>query len=360
VKSNGLGAYRVKGMSARAVKGPGIEGKKNVAQLNGPKGSTATNGAGRTNQNPRMRQSVERECLPMRDLTECLLQAYDCVARRAYEKFVDRDGSPGGDLDDWLSAEKELLPSIPVNVEEARDFVYALAAVPRWGGGISVAVESRWLVILSHTEESDPRDRFARNDQDNAERALSHGQTLMADAAETGVRMFRKCVALDRACAQEEARNGGCWKPGGEPRRDLTVSTTDVAGVAGTAAETEEGLDFRPEAGRSALTRATEFDAARYADGAWGSRRTGLAGAAYANGRGDRHMAGAGGPAGDNRFEIDSAIRDAMHAARSGPLDMLPAQSVCVLELPHEVDGERSIAVLSNGLLGIRMPKMAS
>jgi hypothetical protein len=107
------------------------------------------------------------------------------------------------------------------------------------------------------------------------------------------------------------------------------------------------------------LTRATAFDAARYADGEWGTRRT-AAGTACGNGRADHHMAGAGDAAGNNRFEIDSTIREAMNAARTGSVDMLPAQSVCVLELPHEVDGERSIAVLSNGLLGIRMPKIAS
>jgi Protein of unknown function (DUF2934) len=292
----------------------------------------------------RPRPGIERECLPMRELTECLLQAYDCVARRAYEKFIERDGTPGGDLDDWLNAERELLPSIPVNIEDAREFVYALAAVPRRGGRISVAVESRWLVILSHTEESDPRDRFARGHDDGKDMPVTHGQTLLAEAAETGVRMFRKCVALDRACAQEEARNGGCWKPGGEPRRDLTVDAPTMMPV-----ETGTTAVLRREPGRSALTRATEFDAARYADGEWGTRRTVV-------GAGADHAAATEG---DNRFEIDSATRDAMNAGRTESVDMLPAQSVCVLELPQEVDGERSIAVLSNGLLGIRMPKIA-
>ena len=342
---NAAGGYRAKGLSARPNKGPGIEGKQRVEELN-PKRALATSGSGGLIQPQRPRPGVERECLPMRELTECLLQAYDCVARRAYDKFIERDGTPGGDIDDWLNAERELLPSIPVNIEDARDFIYALAAVPRRGGRISVAVESRWLVILSHTEESDPRDRFAQGHDDGKGALTTHGQTLPADAAETGVRVFRKCVALDRACAQEEARNGGCWRPGGEPRRDLTVDAPTVMPVEpGTPAV------FRPEPGRSALTRATEFDAARYADGEWGARRTGV------TVTGADHAAAA---AGDNRFEIDSAIRDAMNIARTGSLDMLPAQSVCVLELPHEVDGERSIAVLSNGLLGIRMPKIAS
>ena len=33
------------------------------------------------------------------------------IARRAYELFVERGGQHGRDLDDWLSAKRELLPS---------------------------------------------------------------------------------------------------------------------------------------------------------------------------------------------------------------------------------------------------------
>jgi hypothetical protein len=33
----------------------------------------------------------------------------DDVARRAYDRFVSRGGKHGHDVDDWLSAERELL-----------------------------------------------------------------------------------------------------------------------------------------------------------------------------------------------------------------------------------------------------------
>ena len=33
----------------------------------------------------------------------------DDVARRAYDRFVSRSGEHGHDVDDWLSAERELL-----------------------------------------------------------------------------------------------------------------------------------------------------------------------------------------------------------------------------------------------------------
>jgi hypothetical protein len=35
---------------------------------------------------------------------------YDDVAKRAYELFIERGGAHGQDWDDWLSAERQLLP----------------------------------------------------------------------------------------------------------------------------------------------------------------------------------------------------------------------------------------------------------
>ena len=108
-----------------------------------------------------------RECVPLRDLTDCLLQAYDCIARR-YEKSLSRGPHPGSDIDDWLAAERELLPSIPVSIENAKNFIYALAVVPRATKWISVAVESRWLVILSHVPPDPHRDGFRESIDDNS------------------------------------------------------------------------------------------------------------------------------------------------------------------------------------------------
>lgn len=90
-----------------------------------------------------------RECVALRDLTDCLLQAYDTVARRAYEKFLARGGPPGKELGDWREAERELLTPLPVDVAENGDCVTALASVPGYSGAeIEVGIESRWLVIL--------------------------------------------------------------------------------------------------------------------------------------------------------------------------------------------------------------------
>jgi HSP20 family molecular chaperone IbpA len=98
---------------------------------------------------PRKQPAPVREYVPMFDLTACLLEAYDCVSRRAHEKYVDRGGDPGKEMDDWLDAQRELLPSLPTHVKEHGDCVYALTSVPGAAAGeISVGVESHWLVIL--------------------------------------------------------------------------------------------------------------------------------------------------------------------------------------------------------------------
>lgn len=52
-------------------------------------------------------------------------------------------------MDDWLAAQRELLPSLPTNIKETCDFVYALASVPGAAASeIAIGLESHWLVIL--------------------------------------------------------------------------------------------------------------------------------------------------------------------------------------------------------------------
>jgi len=92
-----------------------------------------------------------REHVALCDLTDCLLSAYDGVARLAYEKFrVRGKDSAGNELEDWLEAECELLGQMEVDVAEAGDFVSALASVPGYRStDISLGVEPNWLLIFA-------------------------------------------------------------------------------------------------------------------------------------------------------------------------------------------------------------------
>ena len=178
-----------------------------------------------------------RDCITLSDPTDCLLEAYDCVARRAYEHFLARGPRPGGELADWLRAERELLLGFTINVQDSAEFVYALASIPgATAARLEVGIESRWLVILA--QDSRP------------------AQVVRDEVASGVTRSFDLGLAISRA------------KP--------------PAASAG------------------------------------------------------RH--------GESRLDDEQP----------------PSKSVCILELPAAVDAARSIAILSDGLLGIRMPKFTS
>jgi hypothetical protein len=197
-----------------------------------------------------------RECLVLGDPTDCLLDAYDCVAARAYENFLAHGPRPGGELEDWLSAERDLLLGFQIDLHETDEFIYALASVPgATASRTSVGIESHWMVILVR----EPLPPFGRS------------ELLARDSAGVG-----KAAAA---------------RPAGE-----------VAPRTST-----------PIAQNTASHRAIEL-AARNAK---------------------------------EKMSIPPASCDDRRA-----------QSVCVLGLPASVDGSRSVAVLSNGVLGIRMAKL--
>ncbi len=189
----------------------------------------------------------QRECVALTDLTDCLLEAYDCVARRAYENFLARGLSPGGELEDWVRAERELLLDFTINVHDSTEFVYAMASIPdATAARLEIGIESRWLVILAQPSLT-PQTRRAENDPD----------VTQSSAVGPSVRR-RKARG---------AEVSGRWEAGSDTGR-------------GTGPHME---DDRP-----------------------------------------------------------------------------PSKSVCIMELPADVNAASSIAVVADGLLAIRMPKINS
>jgi HSP20 family molecular chaperone IbpA len=205
----------------------------------------------RRNHAARPAGSRGRKCIVLGDLTDCLLEAYECVARRAFEKYVERGGEPGGELDDWLSAERELLQPIAVDFEECDEYVHALASSPCFANAdVEVSIEPRWIAILA---TASPDDGFA-----------------------------------DRADAR----------------------STDSASQARSSSD--------------GANRSAEFSAAP-ADGK------------------------AASPAGPQGALRGSAADPADGSAYS--------QAFCIVQLPAEVVPKASIAILGDGVIGIRMPK---
>jgi len=60
-------------------------------------------------------------------------EAYEAVARRAYQLFENRGYENGHDIEDWLRAESELLYTVPVEIREFNDQLLVVAEV----GGFS-------------------------------------------------------------------------------------------------------------------------------------------------------------------------------------------------------------------------------
>ncbi len=105
---------------------------------------------------PTLPSAALREFVPLSDLTEALLCAYDGVARRAYKKFLDRGARTGSELEDWLDAEHEVLGQMQVDVAECAGYVSVLASLPGYRSAhVILGIEPRWLLIFGCQECED-------------------------------------------------------------------------------------------------------------------------------------------------------------------------------------------------------------
>jgi HSP20 family molecular chaperone IbpA len=145
-----------------------------------------------------LRPPARRENVARCDLTDCLLQAYEFVARRAYEKFLLRGGEPGKELEDWLSAERELLLPITVDIEESVGYVRALATAPGFSAAeIGVGIEPRWLAIIAgrdSVDEPHPAQVFSIH-QLPAEVDPARATVIYSDGL-LGIRMAKASVGI--------------------------------------------------------------------------------------------------------------------------------------------------------------------
>ncbi len=99
------------------------------------------------------RPEQSRANVTLADFTDCLLAAYDGVARRAYQKFVARGSRKGHEDHDWLEAERELGANLQVDLSESGKFVHAMVTLSgRRSAEVNVAVEGRWMMVLDAQE----------------------------------------------------------------------------------------------------------------------------------------------------------------------------------------------------------------
>jgi HSP20 family protein len=90
-----------------------------------------------------------------KNLLEHLVTVSERIANRAYEFFETKGRRVGGDVDDWLQAEMELLRPAPVEITEAGGELKIRAAVPGFTArDIKVSVEPRRVILSGRTEQS--------------------------------------------------------------------------------------------------------------------------------------------------------------------------------------------------------------
>ena len=187
----------------------------------------------------------KRDCITLSDPTDCLLEAYDCVARRAYEHFLARGPRPGGELADWLRAERELLLGFTINVQDSAEFVYALASIPgATAARLEVGIESRWLVILA--QDSRPaqvvRDEVVSGVTRSFDLglAIGRGKSPAAGAgAPRGVQPGRRAHPVEirvhpriaRRCGRRSLNRDSLRWPPGHPHAEIHVSTVNRTAV---------------------------------------------------------------------------------------------------------------------------------
>ena len=114
-----------------------------------------------------------REQVPLRDLADCLLAAYEGVSQRAFRLNQFRGAESGSELKDWKNAEHDLLVTMPVDLAESDENFHALASVPGYTAAeIGVAVEDSWLLIsgYGHCSEQTNWARTMRNSMTARER----------------------------------------------------------------------------------------------------------------------------------------------------------------------------------------------
>lgn len=91
---------------------------------------------------------------PESSFTKRMHDIENAIARRAYELFALSGFTDGHDLNDWLSAESELLEPVPLKLSETENELTLKAELPGFSEkDIDVKVEPRHVVVSGQREE---------------------------------------------------------------------------------------------------------------------------------------------------------------------------------------------------------------
>src|SRR5437870_5039904 len=115
----------------------------------------------RTNMDNKNELSMERRKVSASTITdgdEFLAQMdalFAKIEQRAYEVFLDRNGEPGKEMEDWLKAESELLRLVPCEVMDKGNELMVRAEVPGFNQReLEVKADVDRIFITGHKERT--------------------------------------------------------------------------------------------------------------------------------------------------------------------------------------------------------------
>jgi HSP20 family molecular chaperone IbpA len=102
------------------------------------------------------KERQELKSLPASNLLDRVQDTYNAIARRAFEVFERRGRADGHDLEDWLTAESELLHPLHVDIAEIDQSVMVRAEVPGFTAkDLEVSLEPHRLIIVGRRTSND-------------------------------------------------------------------------------------------------------------------------------------------------------------------------------------------------------------
>ncbi len=133
------------------------------------------------------------EIFQIENVSDHMRAISESIERRAHEIFEARGRKPGQDFDDWLCAESELAPPVPVQLTELDDRLLVRAELPEVSAQqIKIGLGPHRLVIVSTAEQTAGREI---------------GETI-AGASKQICRVLDLPVEVDRARAKATMENG--------------------------------------------------------------------------------------------------------------------------------------------------------
>jgi HSP20 family protein len=147
-----------------------------------------------------------------KDLLAEMCDWSDRISKRAYELFLGRGATLGRELDDWISAERELLKPIALEVQDRKDEFIVKAEIPGFEAkDIDLQVDGSRLVIKGHhdaiteTREKETKMVFTERKATDVYRMIDLGAPILADRAKADLKNGLLELRLPKGAAKTTA-----------------------------------------------------------------------------------------------------------------------------------------------------------